>query len=51
MREILEYRGELIDILYIASEDVYQIWMRERRTKSIEELEETVPGFKWTPMH
>ena len=51
MQEVIESRGEIVDIMHIASEDVYQIWVRERHTQSIGELEETVPNFKWTPQH
>lgn len=48
MREILESRGEIVDIVYITAEDVYQVWVRERRTEAIKELEEGL-NYKWTP--
>lgn len=48
-KEVLESRGEIVDIMYIPREECYQIWVRERRTESIAELEKESTNFKWTP--
>ena len=48
IREVLESRGEIVDIRYDHKEKYYQCWVRERRTESIEDLESDT-GFQWTP--
>lgn len=50
IKEILESRGDILDIQFVHGEDCYQCWVRERYTDSIRELEEQGPNkFKWTP--
>lgn len=47
--QLIEERGELLDIRYNVSGDYYECWVRERRTEAIAELEEKTPAFTWTP--
>ena len=47
-KEVLESRGEILDIEYISSQDCYQVWVRERRTEAIKELEDDFE-YEWTP--
>ena len=46
--EILNSRGEIIDIRYNADGDYYEYWVRERRTESIDDLEKAF-DYQWTP--
>lgn len=48
IKEILESRGEIIDISYRHGLDSYECWVRERRTDSIQNIEEEL-GYEWTP--
>lgn len=48
LQEILESRGEIIDIQFAHESNAWECWVRERRTKTIEELEKDT-AFKWTP--
>ena len=47
---VLEYRGEIVDIVRDKNEmsDTYQIWIRERRTETIDDLEKDFE-YKWIP--
>lgn len=48
IREVLESRGEIMDIQYMHGQDYYQCWVRERRTKEIDELLEG-SSYEWQP--
>ena len=48
IREILESRGEIMDVQYEHNEDYFQIWVRERRTKAIDDLIQGL-DYEWRP--
>ena len=48
LRELLESRGEIMDIDYIHGQDYFQVWVRERRTEAIDELIQGL-DYRWQP--
>lgn len=48
VKEILESRGEIVDIQFMHGSNAWECWVRERRTEAIDELEKTTT-YKWTP--
>lgn len=48
LTEVLESRGEIVDIQYAHGQDHFECWVKERRTESINEIEKETT-FKWTP--
>lgn len=48
VKEILESRGEIVDIQFAHGSNAWECWVRERRTEAIDELEKTTT-YKWTP--
>lgn len=48
VKEILESRGEIVDIQFTHGSNAWECWVRERRTEAIDELEKTTT-YKWTP--
>ena len=48
IREILESRGEIMDIIYDNKGDYFQCWVRERRTKAIDDLINGL-NYDWKP--
>lgn len=47
--EILNNRGEIVDIMYVPNENYYQIWVRECVTANIDSLINSDPNFEWRP--
>jgi hypothetical protein len=48
LKDLLNSRGEVLDIQFVHDSNAWECWVRERRTPSIEELEKDT-DFKWTP--
>lgn len=48
LREILESRGEIMDVIYEHGQDYFQIWIKERYT---EDIDNAIQGlnYKWKP--
>ena len=49
LKELLENRGEIMDIDYVLGDDYYQIWVRERRTQAIDDLVRD-SNYEWQPV-
>ena len=47
LKELLESRGEIMDVDYVLKDKYFQVWVRERRTEAIEVV--TEGKFEWTP--
>ena len=48
IKETIENRGEILDIRYVSRDERSEIWVRERRSEAIDEIEKT-STYKWTP--
>ena len=50
LKEILYSRGAVVDVLYDYNDisENYQIWIRERRSDAVDDLEKDT-NYKWTP--
>jgi predicted dehydrogenase len=48
LRELLESRGEIMDIQYVHGQDYFQVWIRERRSEDIDILLEG-SSYQWQP--
>ena len=48
LRELLESRGEIMDVDYAHGEDYFQVWVRERRTESVDKVVEGL-NYEWKP--
>lgn len=48
LKELLESRGEIMDIQYVHGQDYFQVWVRERRSEDIDILLEG-SSYQWQP--
>lgn len=46
LRELMESRGEIMDIQYVHGQDYFQIWVRERRTELINKMFKDISQWK-----
>lgn len=49
LKEVLESRGEIIDISFVHGQNAWECWVRERRTEDIDVIIKDLPENTWRP--